>query len=241
MSSVAIIGPDGAGKTTITQQLVASGFYPFKYIYMGTNVDSCSHVLPTTRFVQRFKKWFGLTEEEITANTNAGAVRKAGRSFRQGWLWAAARLLNNLAEEWYRQIISWYYQWKGFVVLYDRHFVFDLLDSAAVKPRSISNRIHDWCLRHLYPRPDLVIFLDAPPEVLYARKPEWPLEELARRRRTLEKAGGEVRRFVRLDATLPLETVYRETVKCITEFCEGLPRIRPRWRPAGFLAGSRDN
>jgi thymidylate kinase len=240
MSSIAIIGPDGAGKTTITQRLVESGMYPLRYIYMGTNVDSCSHILPTTQFASRVKLWLGRRMVEPSAKSGAAAARNASPGLRHGRLWAAARLLNNLAEEWYRQLVSWYYQWDGYVVIYDRHFVFDLLDESRNEGKPPSNRIHDWLLKRFYPRPDLVIFLDAPPEVLYARKPEWPVEELARRRRTLANAEGQVPRFVRMDSALPLETVYRETAKCVAEFCEAQPGAKSKWRLVNVLPDPRD-
>src|SRR3712207_8707740 len=43
-------------------------------------------------------------------------------------------------------------------------------------------RSHGFVLAHVYPKPDLVVYLDAPPEVMLARKGEGSVEALARRR-----------------------------------------------------------
>ena len=113
---------------------------------------------------------------------------------RKGKMRAALRLANRLAEEWFRQILSWVYQTLGYVALYDRHFLFDFhtIGKPGQTPR-LSDRLHVWLLRSLYPRPDLIIFLDAPPEVLMARKGEATLDYLELRRRAFLQAGFDFR------------------------------------------------
>lgn len=221
MPSIAIVGPDGVGKTTITKRLVASSIYPFKYIYMGNNIQACNFALPTTRLVEWIKKWMDKnwndSPQAATDNVNGRGAEK----LRKGRLWAAARLVNRLAEEWYRQLLCWSYEWRGYLVLYDRHFVLDFVgDVSDARRQSLSERIHRWCLERFYPRPDLVIFLDAPIEILYARKPEWPIEELDRRRQILNAAGRRVPNVFRIDATQPLDAVYGQVTKTIEEVCE---------------------
>jgi len=221
MPSVAIVGPDGAGKTTITKQLVESSTYPFKYMYMGNNFQACNFVLPTTRLAEGIKRWMN---EKRNASLHAGPgnpERCGVEKLRSGRLWAAARLVNRLAEEWYRQLLCWFYQWRGFLVLYDRHFVLDFVEEfPGTRREPLSGRIHRWCLDRFYPRPDLVIFLDAPPEVLYARKPEWSIEELHRRREILIRAGKRLPNFFRIDATQPLDAVYAQVTRTIEDICE---------------------
>jgi len=215
LASIAFIGPDGAGKTTISRMLEKSSVLPFKYFYMGINIDTSNVALPTARFVQYVKRllhrdsgvWGG-------ASTSISPPRKA-----KGRLWAAARLVNLLADEWYRQLLCRYYEMRGYIILCDRHFVFDFADEiAADRNESLSHRLHRWCLARLYPRPNLVIYLDAPAGVLFARKGELTVEELERRRKAFIRQGNRLPNFIRVDATQPLEKVYAEVAVRIMEF-----------------------
>jgi ABC-type phosphate/phosphonate transport system ATPase subunit len=56
MPSVALIGPDGAGKTTLTRMLLSSGALPFRYIYMGVDIGASNVALPTSRMADRWKR-----------------------------------------------------------------------------------------------------------------------------------------------------------------------------------------
>ena len=69
-----------------------------------------------------------------------------------------------MAEEWYRQGLSVAYRRRGSIVVFDRHFVADYHAADVAAPaRTTSRRVHGFLLSRLYPKPDLVIFLDAPP------------------------------------------------------------------------------
>lgn len=213
MPSVALIGPDGAGKTTLTRMLETSGLFPFKYLYMGVDISASNVALPTSRLAQRLKRRSSTGEpgrDPRTARPEGGALR------------AGVRLANRLLEEWYRAMVSWLYQARGFVVLCDRHFLFDfapeVLPGGAM--RSLEQRLHWWALDRLYPRPDLVIFLDAPGTVLFARKGESTAAELERRRQAFLARADRVPRFVRVDATRPLPEVYAEITRHVLRLCE---------------------
>jgi thymidylate kinase len=133
-----------------------------------------------------------------------------------------------LAEEWYRQLFSWFYQMRGYVVLYDRHFLFDFAIAVDDEPHeSLTKWLHRWCVRHIYPCPSLVIYLDAPAEVLFARKGEWGLEALERRRQAFLQVGKQTPNFVQVDATQSLEEVYAEVTHHILEFMKNRGRYMP--------------
>ena len=206
MYSIALIGPDGAGKTTLTRRLEQSGLLRFRYLYMGVNSAASNVALPTSRLAERFKA------RATGAHATKGASL-ATRVVRVTHLRPMARLVNRLADAWFRQGVSWYYQLRGFVVLYDRHYVFDFAPEIAIDSHEpIDKSLHRWMLAHFYPRPTLVIFLDAPGEVLFARKGESTVEELERRRQAFLRQGERVAGFVRVDATRPLDDVYDEVV-----------------------------
>ena len=56
MFTVALIGPDGAGKSTISRRLQASINRPIKYVYMGINLEASNIMLPTTRLMLALKR-----------------------------------------------------------------------------------------------------------------------------------------------------------------------------------------
>jgi thymidylate kinase len=62
----------------------------------------------------------------------------------------------------------------------------------------LSDRTYQWILTHLCPRPDLVVFLDAPAEVLLVRKGEGSLDYLEKRRKAYDSRSLTTRGFVAL-------------------------------------------
>ena len=212
MASVAVIGPDGSGKTTVSQMLERVAPFPVKYIYMGTNPLAGNVMLPTTRLVTWLRQSHDRRPRTESARAFDGApvaswlTRLVRRVRRIG------RLCNRLLEDAYRLSVSGAYQLAGRIVIYDRH---PLFDSAPIQGdlRRV-RRVHWWLISHFAPRPDLVVYLDAPVETLLARKQEFPrshLEVLAER---LTRAAARSR-LVRVDAVPAAEAVCQETIRQI--------------------------
>ncbi len=181
--NVVLLGPDGAGKSSVIDALgprllgvfartTCSGFAPplRRLLRRGNRPTNQPHALPSRSFltsVVRAAYWFVY------------------------YTFGYVKLRLALA--------------RSTLVLNDRHFVDILVDRKRYRYGGPS-----WLMRliwRLIPKPDLIILLDAPPEVLQARKQEVSFEETARQRnaylslaRTLE--NGHV-----VDASRALERV----------------------------------
>jgi thymidylate kinase len=222
MFTVALIGPDGAGKTTVARELEHSLEMPAKYLYMGVNWDASNHLLPTTRLVQAVRRARGKAPgaggpppSSPVVTPSRGSARRILRT-----VWSALSLANRVGEEWYRQLVAWSYVRRGVVVIFDRHFFSDYHahDIAGSASRTLNRRIHGFLLSSVYPKPRLVVYLDAPAELLFDRKGEGTLEFLERRRQDYLELRAHTRNFVTVDASRPLDEVVRNVAGAIESF-----------------------
>ena len=223
MFTVALIGPDGAGKSTIGRKLQEISPLPIKYVYMGVNLESSNLVLPTTRLLLEVKRARG-QRPDITVPRDVYFQSQTRKKFTKRvaeGAKAALRMVNLMAEEWFRQLVVWIYMLRGFHVLFDRHFYFDYYDHdiANTDPkRPLSSRLHGFMLQKLYPKPDFVIFLDAPSEVLFARKPERTIDILESKRQEYVRLHEVMKDFAVVDVSQPVDTVVRQVCELIVNF-----------------------
>ncbi len=141
-------------------------------------------------------------------------------------------MTNRLAEEWYRQLLASWYVRRGQIVIFDRHFFSDYYayDVAGRRSRPLSRRIHGFVLSRVYPKPDLVIYLDAPAEVLLARKGEGTVESLSRRRGEYLELASVTEHFFLMDASRPVDEVTRDVAEIVETFAAGRMRDDQRTR-----------
>lgn len=129
--TVALLGLDGAGKSTLADGIEASYATRIRLVYMGL--------------------W----------------KRGDGRAPN---LWAVVEIVLRPARIWARYLVGQLYRATGAIVIFDR-YTYD----AAIPPRGgliALKRAYFWLLAHMLPSPDLTVLLDAPVEVLDARKPD---------------------------------------------------------------------
>ncbi len=214
--SVALIGIDGAGKSTVARAVVDRLPFPAAYLYMGVNLDASTVMLPTTRAVMTLKRRRG-RQPDMTAN-RAIDDRPVGTL---AMVRRLVRMTNWLAEEAYRAVLARRLQRRGSVVVFDRHFFCDYYASAIAPTsakRPLDVRLHGYVLDQWYPRPDLVLMLDAPSDVLVARRPEVIPDTVAQRREEYLDLARVFPAFEVITVDRPLEHVVEDVVDRIVAF-----------------------
>jgi thymidylate kinase len=152
---VAFLGVDGAGKSTLLQALAANPPAWF-------NGVSVRHLSP-----------LGVRHHGDVSDPHASPPRGLAMSLLKCGYWFLEHQFG------YRRNVAPELA-KGWLVLFDRHFV-----DALVDPRRYRYGGPRWALRLLWrlvPKPDLIVFLDAPVEVIAARKQELDIETMTRLR-----------------------------------------------------------
>ncbi|HEX2064376.1 MAG TPA: hypothetical protein VHE80_08140, partial [Acidimicrobiales bacterium] len=84
-------------------------------------------------------------------------------------------------------------------------------------------RIHGLWLRRAFPEPDLAVCLDAPTDVLAARKHEGDARSLERRRQEYLSLAARRPRFEVVNADRPLAEVERDVAERIAALAEDRP------------------
>lgn len=221
MTTVALIGVDGAGKTTIANKLLETFPLPLKYIYMGLNIESSNYKLPTSHLILYLKLRAIKKKAKQTGNTDPAYLTThhvAHRKQKRGNVGTIFRTFNRFFEAWYRLFVAWILQARGYLVLYDRYILFDMAPNVGQegKQHPVEKAFY-WTLAHFYPEPDMVIFLEAAPEILYSRKQEVPVDYLSRKTAAILAEGKKVKNFVRVDAAQPLDEVYADVTQYIMQ------------------------
>ncbi len=183
--SVVVLGPDGAGKTSITDAIGGPDLLPV------FDRSVCWGFVPP---VHRLIKNQGSTSQPhaLPPRSLAGSLMKAG-------YWLTFSFLLHPRTHLMKA--------RGGLVLYDRHFVDILVDARRYRYRGPA-----WVLLAIWaiiPKPDLVVLLDAPAETIQKRKKELSVEETARQLRAYRKLVEELPNGLIIDANKPFAQVVK--------------------------------
>jgi thymidylate kinase len=170
--SLALLAPDGAGKSTLVAGLQEHFFQPVYPVYMGRR----------------------------------GAAAPARRAPGLG-------LSRHLVVIWRRYLRARYRQAGGQLVVFDR-YTYDALLPIPGTPRRLT-RLRRWLLAHACPSPGLVVLLDAPGDVLFARKGEHTPVVLERQRQAYRAICARLPRSATVDVTCDAAGVRRQVSRLI--------------------------
>jgi len=200
--TVALVGTDGSGKSTVAARLLREAGGPVRVVYMGLNSSKANTRVSLSRVADR------LVDHESDDF-------RGGRPDTRGRMWAAVRLGYRVLEESLRFTEIAVLRRRGYLVVMDRHVRFDHVLGDESRGR-LSERLHRAFLQRLTPLPDLLIWLDVPVATAIARSGEGTEEYHDRRRSAYGRAvaaGGED--AVRIDATQPIDDVVGEVMRTV--------------------------
>jgi thymidylate kinase len=175
--TVALLGPDGAGKSALTAEIQRSFHFPVRSVYMGLWTS-------------------GGARTDSAGNRQVPGLGLARRGL---------EISGRLPRAWMRYLVAQYHRTLGRMVVFDR-YVYDAL-VAAHRSSGLPKWLYMWVLGHACPAPDLVLVLDAPGEVMFARKGEESPEVLETQRQGLLALRGRVPHVQVVDATRDKATV----------------------------------
>ena len=72
-----------------------------------------------------------------------------------------------------------------------------------------------WMVNHVFPRPDLVFFIDCPEEVAFSRKKDAPNLEYLQERRKLYMMLADKHGWIKIDGALPVEQIAEIVLKTV--------------------------
>lgn len=190
--SVALLGPDGAGKSSLAARLGHGGPLATRSVYLGL---------------------YGGPRRSLSRGGPPGR-----RSVRISGLGTVRRLV----AMWRGWLVGWWHVRRGRLAVLDRHPYDARLEGAT----GMAGRVRRAILGRALPRPDVVIVLDAPAELLYARKPDHPLDRVEDQRRRYLDLARRLPATAVVDVSGPIDRVARR----VTAIAWAAGAARPQGR-----------
>jgi len=192
---IAIVGPDGSGKSAAIQTICRQ----FRFAYDKVKTY---HLRP--KILKRRN------------DTNEVVTDPHGRAPR-GLLFSMAKVFLMIADYWlgYATQIAPAMR-RSQLIVFDRYMYDLLVDSKRIRYGGPA-----WLLRFasaVVPHPNVVILLDAPPEVLWSRKQEVPFTEVMRQREEYLNLAHRLAFAKIVNAAQPLDDVIRDVDEAIVGY-----------------------
>lgn len=202
---IVFVGPDGCGKSSITSALrreFRSATITTDIVYLG---PWGQYKLPFIKILNalHIKPY---RPEDKAKYRNRKIELKTPGAFSRFWRDVKGRTfyLALAAELWFRYVVLVLPKLRrGRIVLADR-YVYDILIGYKNRPMDYFNGIRQWICR-TYPQPDLVVLLDAAPEIIHARKPQFNVPQLVDIRQRYQELGRTLD-FHTLDTSVSVST-----------------------------------
>jgi len=200
--SIVITGTDGAGKTTVIDQII-----PILSVAVHGKVQR-EHLRPN---------W--LPPLGVAAGRrkggDGGPVTEPHKKKPSGFIGSMLRL----AYYWMDYTVGYCIRIvprivkRSHICIFDRYFYDIVLD-----PRRMRIALPGWILKCAFafvPRPELVICLGAAPEILYQRKPETSLQEVERQVKGLKRLAQKTESAVWVDTAQPVKNTVNDVLRAI--------------------------
>ena len=192
---LAVLGPDGVGKSTLLERLgpmLEKPFFRRQLLF---------HFRP---------KVFGRSDEGTPVTDPHGQRPR-------GWLASWAKLIFYFFDQLLGFVLKVLpAKMRNELIIFCRDF-----DDVLIDPRRYRFSRAGWlarCLRWFLPRAELTILMDAEPEQIVARKAELPLEELRRQRLALRDLAARNPRYVVVPAAPTPDAVARTACREVINF-----------------------
>ncbi|WP_050698565.1 hypothetical protein [Anaeromassilibacillus senegalensis] len=201
--SVAFLSPDGGGKSTVISSVsktVCGSFYGIEQIYFRP------HLLKN---LGHYNPLHPSDEAESNPDPHGKELNNPLKSMLRYFYYNMDYLLGTWCKVLPLKI-------RKKLVLFDRYYYDYYVDL-----KRYQYRLPKWFPKAFawsIPKPNLVFILDAPAEVLYERKQELPLNELARQRLEYQKVAKSLPNAHLIDATKPVEEVTGEITEIILNY-----------------------
>ena len=201
---IVFVGPDGCGKSSFINALRSEfrrASISTDIIYLGPWGEN---KLRLHKMVSRFNpKAYRLQDKAIYKGQWKHMEKPGTSQLTRLYVKGLVFYLLYAIELWFRYLVLVLPKLRrGRIVLADR-YVYDILIGYRNRPVHYFHTIREWICNH-YPRPDLTILLDAPPEVIHGRKPQFDVIQLSDIRRRYQEVGREFK-FHCLDTSVSID------------------------------------
>ena len=208
--SVAFLAPDGGGKSTIikgitescAERFAAVSYFHFRPEWLK-NLGQIHIANPTQ---ERFENREPGTEPPPNATPHDVKLQSRMKSFIRFMYYNVDFILG-----------TWFkinpLKRKNHLVIFDRYYYDYFADTIRYKYNLSQSLIRRFA--RLIPRPDIVFILDADTEVIWNRKKEVPLEEVARQRKAYASILDMNLNGVRIDVNRSVEEIVTEVTDVI--------------------------